>query len=78
MGCDYNYVYFSSDSLCVVETGRSVSFVLDLATFFTGTPLPKATSRNTSISLFRRCDPHRVIDYILRYGIRLGGDVRQN
>ncbi len=77
MGCDYNYVYLSSDSLRVVETGRSISCPW-LGNVFTGTPLPKATSRDTSISLYRRSDPHRVIDCILRYGIRLGGDDRQN
>ena len=41
-------------------------------------PLPKATSRNTGVSLSRCSRPHGVIVSILRYGIRLGGDARQN
>lgn len=41
-------------------------------------PLPKATSRNASVSLSRCSHPHGVIVIILRYGIRLGGDIRQN
>ena len=40
--------------------------------------LPKATSRNASVSLSRRSHPHGVIVIILCYGIRLGGDDRQN
>ncbi len=49
-----------------------------LVAFFIGTPLPKATSRNTDISLSCRGHPHSLIDSILCYGVRLGSDVRQN
>jgi hypothetical protein len=41
-------------------------------------PLPKATSRKASVSLSCSSHPHSVIVIILRYGIRLGGDTRQN
>jgi hypothetical protein len=40
--------------------------------------LPKATSRNANVSLSRFSHPHGVIVVILRHGIRLGADDRQN
>jgi len=39
---------------------------------------PKATSRNASVSLSRCSYPHGVIVIILRHGIQLGADGRQN
>lgn len=76
LGRDYDNVHFGFDGLRVVENGRSVSLGIWLGKFFTR--LPKATSRGANISLHCRGYSYGVVDYILRHGIRLGRDVRQD